>query len=125
MTSDRPDSTDLLRALRATRRYALLLLVMCAAVIATGGLADEDPPPDPLASTLAISIGLGAIASRHLVSSRAIGPKAALYAGLTSIALSASLGLLGVYQAYALDAPRTGLLFAMAGAIFCARPAVR
>jgi hypothetical protein len=125
MTSDPPDSTDLLRALRATRRYALGLLVLCAAVIATGGLADEDPPPDPVASTVAISIGLAAIASRHLVSSRGIGPKAALYAGLISIALSASLGLLGVYQGFALDAPRTGLLFAMAGAIFCLRPAVR
>jgi hypothetical protein len=45
--------------------------------------------------------------------------------GLASISFCAGLGLLGVYQALALAAPRTGLLFVMAGAIFCARPVTR
>lgn len=109
--------------LPGARRGVLALLAAAGLAIAFGDFQTEPPPPDPLATTFAVSLALGAIVLRRFASSPMINPgTAGLLAG-ASLACAGGLGLLGLGVALAKDSSETGLLFTLAGLIFALRPA--
>ena len=109
--------------LPGARRAVLALLAATGLAIAFGGFQTEPPPPDPLATTLAVSLALGAIVLRRFASSAVISAGTAGRLAAASLACAGGLGLLGLGVAFAKDSSETGLLFALAGFIFALRPA--
>jgi len=122
MSTDQPDPRPLDRALRRAHLSVLGTLLLCGLVIASGGFEGDEPPPSPTLATLGIALGIAAIVTRQLGTSPKLGAKARLLFSLASLALAVGLGLLGVFMAFGLDAPESGILFTLAGLIFSARP---
>jgi hypothetical protein len=122
MAPTAPDSAPLERAMRNTRRSVLGVLATCALLIFVHGFGGDEPPPDRLVATAAIVLALGAIVMRRVSTSPVIRPKTSIFLRLGALMTCAALGGLGVYLAYGLATPLSGILFTLAGIVFALRP---
>lgn len=103
------------------------ILLICALVIASGGLPDSATPDriDRVYSLAALALAAGAILLRRSAVYRGGDPRLALGRSLGSLILSAGLGLLGVVVALREGAGSIGLLYTLAGGFLSLRPPVR
>lgn len=122
MTPETPDPAPHERAMRSTRLSVLGGLAVCALLILTHGFEGEEPPPDRLMATAAVLLALGSVVLRRIGSSPAMRPQTAIFLHLGALMMCGALGLLGVYLAYGLASPQSGILFTLAGVIFALRP---
>jgi len=121
MTAPTPSTHRLARWLPPARRGVLGLLIGCGLVIAARGIGGDEPPPDRVATTAAIGLALGCIVLRRLAASPVIGAGTAHALALASLALAGGLGPLGLGLALVHAAPRSGLVYCLAGVIFSLR----
>ncbi len=120
--SDGPTAVDALH--RQIHRTFLIAIAVSAAAAALSGFADHEPPPDQTTTAAAIAIGLSCVVLRRLSTSPMIGARAELRLGVAGLACGAALALLGAFIAWSDGAGRTGLAYAGAAFILCARPPI-
>jgi hypothetical protein len=116
-----PAIEPLARWLRLAHRGVLGLLIGCALGIVARGFGGEEPPPDRVATSAAVGLALGCIVLRRLAASPVIRTRTAHIVALACLALAAALGPLGIALALSHDAPRSGLVYCVAGLIFSLR----
>ncbi len=121
MNSRNPDPTAYERATLASHRAVLTLLAACALVSALWDGVDPEPAPDAVFTSLAVGLALGTVLFRRAGTSPAASPQTRSILILSSYALAAGLGLLGAFIAITHGARQTGIVFALAGALFCLR----
>lgn len=117
---DTPEALE--SALKQTRWSVLGLLACCVGVILLRGFASPDPPPDRWLTSIAVCLALATILLSRIAASPAVGPRRAIWLLLSSLVVSAAIGLLGVFVAWVEGGSRTGILFALAGVLFAIRP---
>lgn len=115
------DSTVLERATRASHRAVLTLVAACALVSALWDGVDPEPAPDPFFTSLAVGLAVGTVLLRRAGTSPAVSDQTSSMFVICSHALAAGLGLLGAFIAIAHGARQTGIVFALAGGLFCLR----
>jgi hypothetical protein len=117
------DTLDTLEAaLKRTRWSVLGLLACCVGIILLRGFAIPDPPPDRWLTSVAVFLALGTIVLSRIAAAPGVDPRRAIWLLLSSLVVSAAIGVLGVFVAWEGGASRTGILFALAGVIFAIRP---
>jgi hypothetical protein len=116
------DINALDRSLRRSHRTVLFVVAACAAVSALQAGAGEEAPPDPTYTTIAVVLALALIVARRTATSRVIAPKTSLALTLAAYAFASALAMLGTFVAITQHAMQTGLVYALAAAIFCLRP---
>ena len=121
MTHSTPEAETGSLDLRKERRITLAVLALCALITLTQGI-ETRPETDPLATSLAIALGLATIFLRRLALARNTTRDTAERLGSACLAASAGLGILGVWTAISHEAGQTGLLFVLAGVLFSIRP---
>ena len=110
------------RTLQSAHRWLLALLAVAALAIGLGDFGPQQPPPSPSTTTIAFVLALAAITFRRFASSPVVARRTAHQLALASLAMSAGLGILGLFVAYQQNAGETGLLFCLAGFLFGLRP---
>jgi len=105
-------------------RGFLVSIGVSAAAAALAGFPDSEPLPNQATTLAAIALGLGCIVLRRLSTSPMIEVRAEFRLGAAGLACGAALALLGAYTAWTQDAGRTGLAYAGAAFILCARPPI-
>ena len=109
---------------KRVHRGFLVAIAVSAGAAALAGFPDSEPMPQQTTTLAAIALGLGCIVLRRLSTSPMIGLRAEFRLGAAGLALGAGLALLGAFTAWTQDAGRTGLAYAGAAFILCARPPV-
>jgi hypothetical protein len=115
------------QALGRVHRGVQVILLVCALVIASGGLSDPASHDgiDRIYSIAALGLAAGSILLRRSALSRSDDPRTAVGRSLGGLILSAGLGLLGVVVALREGAGSIGLLYTLAGGFLSLRPPVR
>lgn len=115
-------SEGLDRSLRASHRTVLAMIAACAVLSAIQPGDGNDDAPDPVATTAAVALGLGAILARRASSSPAISPRTCVVLLLCSYASAFGLAALGAFVAITRAQAQVGLMLALAAGILCLRP---
>ncbi|MEE3327751.1 MAG: hypothetical protein VX252_10480 [Myxococcota bacterium] len=121
MTNDNPESEAGNLDLRKVRQATLAVLAICALITFAQGI-ETQPGTDPLATSLAVGLGLASILLRRLASGQSTSRRTAELLGCACLGAAAGLGILGVWTALSHGAGQTGLLFVTAGVLFSIRP---
>ena len=111
------------RTLRTTHRTVLVMIAACALLCAFQPRVGKEPAPDPTTTTVAVALALGSIVCRRASTSRVIPPGTRVTLLACTWACGFAIALLGAFLALEQERTRTGLLFCLAAAIFCLRPA--
>lgn len=119
-----PSPTPLDDLHRRVHRGFLVAIAASAGAAALAGFAEAEPPPDGFTTTVAVALGLACVILRRLSTSPMIGVRAEFRLGAAGLASGAMLALLGAFMAWTHDAGRTGLAYAGAAFILCARPPI-
>jgi drug/metabolite transporter (DMT)-like permease len=108
------------------RMHRGFLVAIAASALSAGlaGFAKAEPPPDGFTTGAAVALGLACVVLRRLSTSPMIGPRSEFGLGAAGLASGAMLALLGAFIAWDHDAARTGLAYAGAAFILCARPPI-
>lgn len=107
--------------LRSARRITLAALAACGLITFSQGV-ETRPETDPVATALAIALGLLCIVLRRLAQGRKTERRSADLLACACLGAAVGLGLLGVWTALRHNAGQTGLLFVTAGVLFAIRP---
>jgi hypothetical protein len=122
MTTEAPELAPTLQSMRRTQRIVLGWLAACTLLIVAHGFEGDEPAPDRVIATAGVLLALAAIVLRRVASSPTILARTALALRLGGLLACGALGVLGLYVAYGLDSPESGILFTLAGVIFALRP---
>ena len=115
-------SEGLDRSLRTSHRTVLAMIALCAVLSAIQPGDGDDDAPDPIITTMAVVLGLGAVVTRRVSTSPAISLRTR--AGLLLFAYACAFGLaaLGSFVAMTRGQSQIGLMLALAAGIFSLRP---
>jgi hypothetical protein len=121
MTQETPETEPGPVDLRKARQLTLAVLVICALITFTQGL-ETRPETDPVATSIAIGLGIASILLRRIALGQSTPRRTTELLGLACLGAAAGLGALGVWTALSHGAGQTGLLFVTAGILFSIRP---
>jgi hypothetical protein len=119
---DAPTPLDELH--RRVHKGFLIAIAASAGIAALAGFSESEPPPDGFTTGVAVALGLACVVLRRLSTSPMIGVRAEFGLGAAGLASGALLALLGAFTAWHHEAGRTGLAYAGAAFILCARPPI-
>ncbi len=99
---------------------------LAVAVIASRGHTPSEIEISPqLLTAVAVGFAIGSIISHRIAALQSSSPHLAARLGLVSLGFAVATGAVGVAMAWLTGDLRSGLLFTIAGAIFCLRPVTR
>lgn len=119
-----PDPSPLDVLHRRVHRAFLVAIAVSAVAAALAGFPSPEPVPDRVTTAVAVGLGLCCVVFRRLSTSPMIGPRSEVALGSAGLACGAALALLGAFTAWTQGAGRTGLAYAGAAFILCARPPI-
>jgi hypothetical protein len=115
-------SQELDRTLRTGHRTVLAMIAACALFSAMQSSVDEEPPPDPVTTTVALALAVGTIVARRVSTSPVVSDRTRVTMIVSSWSCAFAIAVLGAFLATNEARTQTGLVFALAAGIFCLRP---
>jgi hypothetical protein len=115
-------SDQLNRSLRTGHRTVLAMIAVCAVLAAMQFSDGEEPAPEPVTTTVALSLAVATIVARRVSTSPVIAARTRVTLIVCAWAFAFAIALLGAFLAMVEGQTQAGLVFAVAAGIFCLRP---
>ena len=122
MTPPPPDPAPVDRALRTTHRSVLGLIAVCAIVIAAQQASPDAAELNRDFTLVAIALAAVSIIARRTAEVPRAAPRQRVIGVLVGYLAAAGIAIVGVAAAVGAGEKRSGLIFALAAAIFSLRP---